>query len=461
MTDYSKHSFWLETCGEGLIPRPALEKSIEVDIAVLGGGYTGLWTAYYLLRTNPRLRVALVEKEIVGYGASGRNGGWCSSKFPVTPAMLESRYGLESARALMLAMSGAVEEVARVCEEERIEAHFHKGGVLTLARGAHHLPMLRSTFAAYDRLGLGGWVRLLTAEQVAERIRVTDVHGGLLASENASLHPGRLVRGLARAIERRGGIIYERTEVTDFEGGASPRLVTPAGEVRAKTAIVLAGESYLTRLPRLHRAVLPVYSLIALTEPLSEAHWNQIGWQNHESLASCNYTVDYLTRTSDGRILFGSRGAPYRLGSKISDEQDRHAETHARIETLTREWFPTLKETKFTHAWGGPVGMPRDWMPMTHFDPGSKIATARGYTGQGVSTTNLTARILTGLILGTRTALSDLPLTQRRSPFWEYEPLRWLAVRYMQNAFFRIDEAGKQGRGKPIDAFVAQFLGRH
>ncbi len=461
MTDYSHYSFWLETCGEELNPRPALQKSTEVDVAILGAGYTGLWTAYYLLRTNPRLRVAVLEKEIAGYGASGRNGGWCSSKFPVTPRMLAQRYGLESARALMLAMGEAVDEVGRICGEESIDAHFHKGGVLTLARGAHHLPMLQSTFAAYDSLGLGGWVRLLDAEQAAERIRVTHVHGGLFASENASLHPGRLVRGLARAIEKRGGVIYEQTEVTDFEGGSFPRFITPGGEVRATTSIVLAGESYLTRFPSLHRVVLPVYSLICLTEPLSQAQWNEIGWQNRESLASCNYTVDYLTRTADGRILFGSRGAPYRLGSKISDDQDRHAETHARIQKLTQEWFPMLKETKFTHAWGGPVGMPRDWMPMTHFDPRSKIATARGYTGQGVSTANLTARVLAGMILGNRTSLSDLPIAQRRSPLWEREPLRWLAVRYMQNAFFRIDKAAKQNQGKPIDAPVAEFLGKH
>jgi len=461
MTDYSKNSFWLETSGDDLTPRPSLGKSIVVDVAILGAGYTGLWTAYYLLHGNPGLKVAVLEKEIVGFGASGRNGGWCSSKFPVTPAMLEHRYGVGAARALMLAMCASVDEVGRVCEEENIDAQFHKGGILTLARGGGHLPMLRSTFAAYERLGLGSQYKLLNAEQARERIMVTNVLGALFAAENASLHPARLVRGLARAIEKRGGTIYERTEVQQFEEGSSPRLLTPAGEVRAKQAIVLAGESYLTRLPKLHRVVLPVYSLITLTEPLTEAQWSQIGWTNRESLASCNYTVDYLTRTSDGRILFGSRGAPYRLGSKITDEQDRHAETHARIQQMLLEWFPMLQGVTFTHAWGGPVGMPRDWMPMTGFDPATKIATARGYTGQGVSTTNLTGKVLAELISGTRTNLSQLPVAQRRSPLWEREPLRWLAVRYMQNAFFRIDQAGKQGRHKPVDAFLAEYLGRH
>src|ERR1700758_187925 len=166
MTDYSKYSFWLETCGDDLTPRPSLARSIDVDVVVLGGGYTGLWTAYYLLRGNPHLKVAVLEKEIVGFGASGRNGGWCSSKFPVSPAMLEQRYGREAARALMLAMNDSVDEVARVCEQEHIDAHFHKGGILTLARGEHHLPMLRAAFEAYSRLGLGQQYRLCTQSEI-------------------------------------------------------------------------------------------------------------------------------------------------------------------------------------------------------------------------------------------------------------------------------------------------------
>jgi glycine/D-amino acid oxidase-like deaminating enzyme len=461
ISDYGRYSFWLETSGDSLTPRPALTRSTDVDVAILGGGYTGLWTAYYLLCADPALKVAVVEKEIVGYGASGRNGGWCSSKFPVSPSMLEQRYGREAARNLMLAMNDSVDEVARVCQSEEIDAHFHKGGILTLARGEHHVPLLRSAFDSYARLGLGQQYDLLNAAQVRERVRVTNVHGGLYAAENASVHPGRLVRGVARAIEKRGGAIYEKTEVIGFEGGSVPRLITSAGEIRAKRAVVLAGESYLTRFRALHRVVLPVYSLIVLTEPLTDQQWSEIGWQNRESLASCNYTVDYLTRTADGRILFGSRGAPYRFGSKISNEQDRHAETHAHIKELVAEWFPVLKGIPFTHEWGGSVGMPRDWMPMVEFDPASRIATARGYTGQGVSTTNLAGRMLAQLIAGPRTELCQLVMAQRQSPQWEVEPLRWLAVRYMQDAFRRIDEAGKHGRPMPVDAALAKYMGRH
>jgi len=225
MTDYSKYSFWLETSGDDLSRRPALQQSIDVDVVVLGAGYTGLWTAYYLLKGNPDLKVAVVEKEIVGFGASGRNGGWCSSKFPVTPGMLERRYGQAAARDLMLAMNDSVDEVARICAEESIDAQFHKGGILTLARGEHHVPVLQSAFDAYSRLGLSQQYHLCSASEAQERVRVTNICGALYASENASVHPGRLVRGLACAFEKRGGVIYERTEVPNFEGGSSPRLL--------------------------------------------------------------------------------------------------------------------------------------------------------------------------------------------------------------------------------------------
>ena len=455
MRDYSTYSFWLEDLDEPLTPRPALTRSTDVDVAILGGGYSGLWTAYYLLQHEPSLRVAVVEKEIAGFGASGRNGGWCSSKFPVTAGSLTKRFGAKAARALLLAMRDTVDEVGRVCANEGIDAQFHKGGILTLARGAHQLPGIR---ASYERLGLADRYQVLNAAEAGERIRVTDVHGGLYTPDGASLHPARLVRGLARAVEARGGVIYEQTPVTEFRPGS---LITPGGELRAKRATVLAGEVYLTRFSQLHRALLPAYSLISLTEPLTSEQWSQIGWQGGESVSSTRNTVVYLTRTSDGRILFGSRGAPYAFGSKISDEQDTHDATVKMIHRSLEEWFPSLTGIRFTHAWGGPVGMPRDWMPAVRFDEGARTGSIMGYTGQGVSTSYLAGRLLAGLIAKTKTGLEELPLARRRSPNWEIEPLRWLVVRYMQNAFLRLDEAAEAGRPRPVDARLVEYLGRH
>lgn len=461
MDAYKKVSFWLQDAlaGEpGGAARAALQHSVDVDVAILGGGFSGLWTAYYLLRTNPALRVAVVECEIVGYGASGRNGGWCSPRFPLSASALANNYGIDKARATFLALQGAVDSIQQFCEEEGVDAGFRASGTLTVARGAHQVASLQGSLKAYEHVGLGDHYTMLTAEQVAERVRITDVYGGLYTPDGASLHPGKLVRGLARAVENRGGVIYEQTRVTEF---ASGRLVTKGGEVRAAKAVVLAGEAYLSRLRKLHRALLPVYSLISLTEPLTDAQWQEIGWKQGENLSSTRNTVVYLTRTPDGRILFGSRGAPYGFGSVIRDGLDTHEETHAMIQGSLREWFPSLAKVKFTHSWGGPVGMPMDWTPSVRFDAKTGIGFAGGYTGQGVSTTNLSGRILAGLILGEKSELAALPFVGHKSPRWIPEPLRWAVVRYMQGALERIDLAQEAGKSKPADAWIAERLGRH
>jgi glycine/D-amino acid oxidase-like deaminating enzyme len=454
-------SFWLEDAGEVLTPRAAMQRSEEVDVAILGAGYTGLWAAYYLLRHNPGLKVAVVDREIAGYGASGRNGGWCSPRFPISAGAMTKRWGADAARSVLLALQTAVDEIRDVSERESIDTCFRAAGTLTVARGAHQLPALRSSYAAYERLGLADHYQFLSPEEVADRVRVTDVHGGLYTPDGASIHPARLARGLARAVEAHGGTIYEQTAVTGFQGGGNARLITEGGELRAHLGLVLAGEAYLTRLPKLHRALLPVYSLICLTEPLTNAQWAEIGWQHGENLASTRNTVVYLTKTPDGRILFGSRGAPYQFGSQITDEQDRHAETQALIQRMVLEWFPSLKGIRFTHGWGGPVGMPIDWTPAVRFDPETRIAFAGGYTGQGVATANLAGQMLAGMMDQRKTGYESLPFAQRRSPNWIPEPLRWLIVRYIQGAFLRIDEAAEAGRHAPLDAPIAHFLGKH
>ena len=461
MKDYAQYSFWMDTAGENLTPRASLSRSEEVDIAILGAGYSGLWTAYYLKRASPDLRIAIVEKEIVGFGASGRNGGWCSSRFPVTPTRLREKFGEEVARNLLQIMFDAVDEVGRVCSREGIRADYRKGGILTVARGAHQEPSLRASFEAYRRLGLVSHFQLLNALQCRERVRVTNVRGGLYTPESASVHPAKLARGLARALEKQGVAIYEQTEVTDVLGGAEPRLVTGRAELRARRGVLLAGEAYLTRLPKFHRALLPMYSLISITKPLTVAQWAEVGWQNCESLASYRLTVDYLTRTADGRILFGSRGAPYRFGSSITDDQDRHALTHSRIHELVVEWFPAVAGIQFTHNWGGPVGMPRDWMPAVRFDPSTQIGFIGGYTGQGVATSNLAGRVMAALLTEPASPVAHLPMAQRRSPNWEIEPLRWLVVRYMQKAFQRMDETMEAGKRRPFDAKIIEALGKH
>ena len=457
--NYAATSFWLETAGD-LTPRPALDGSIDADVAILGAGFTGLWTAYYLLKRLPGIRVAILEKEIAGFGASGRNGGWCSSKLNIGFDALAERHGVEPARALQHELTATVDEIGRACAVEGIDAGYVKGGALFVARGPHQVSLMEEYAATFDRFGLTDQYERLDAAATERRIRVSGSAGAIFFPHYASVHPGRLARGLARAVERLGATLYEGTEVIAYRAGRPARLRTGRGEVRCGT-LVLAGEAYLTRLRPLHRALLPIYSLIVLTEPLDASRWEAIGWRSRECVASFRLSVDYLTRTEDGRILFGGRGAPYHFGSVIRDEFDRDAATHEMLRGMARAWFPALEGLRFTHAWGGPLGMPRDWMPTIAYDRATGIATARGYTGHGVSAANLAGRTLADLISGQASPLTRLPIVGHHSPSWEPEPLRFIAVRYIQGAYARIDARAERTGRPPTGRSLAERLGRH
>jgi glycine/D-amino acid oxidase-like deaminating enzyme len=463
VTDHGAVSFWLETSGDDLAPRPPLDGSTDADVAILGAGMTGLWTAWYLARRDPSLRIVIVEREIAGFGASGRNGAWCAPDLNISMGRLARLHGEDAASRMQQATYDAVDEVGRACAEAGIDAGFHKGGELIIARGPHGEPALADSLEEYRRFGFGARYRLLDAEELARRIRIRGATRALASDEGAVVHPGRLVRGLAHAVERAGARIVEGTPVTGFrprDAGSRATLVTPRGDVRAPV-VVLAGEAYLSELPALHRQLVPLWSLIVLTEPVSDAQWAEIGWEHRELVASTRLSVDYLSRTEDGRILFGGRGAPYRFGSPIRPEYDRHAPTHERLKAFVRDWFPSLAGIRFTHQWGGPLGMPRDWHPTMTFDPATGIATARGYIGHGVSTTNLAGRTLTDLITGTRSPLTELPVVNHRSPNWEVEPFRWIGVRYAQWAIGRLDERAEATGQPPTGRSLAERIAAH
>ena len=461
---YASTSFWLESAGDDLTPRPALRGTIDADVAILGAGYTGLWTAYELLCRDPSLKVVLLEREIAGFGASGRNGGWVASGLNASSDRLARRFGQAGMSAIEDAVAGAVDEVGAAILREGIEADYTKGGSLTVARGPEQLPALEAHWQALERSGRAGGYQRLDAAATTDRIRIEGALGSIYGSQYAVVHPGKLVRGLARAVERHGGVIYEQTAVTDVEPGALPHLRpalrTTTGLVRA-TSVVLAGEAYLTQLRRFHRTLLPLYSLIVLTEPVSAADWATIGWRAREVLASYRLSVDYLSRTADGRILFGGRGAPYRFGSKIEPAFDRDGRTHALLRTMVQAWFPSLRGIGFGHAWGGPLGMPRDWIPTFSFDPGRGIASGRGYTGHGVSTANLAGRVLARLILGEQDELTALPLVNHRSPGWEPEPFRWIGVRFTQESLLRLDARTARTGTPPTGKSLAERIADH
>ncbi|MEE8330649.1 MAG: FAD-binding oxidoreductase [Acidimicrobiia bacterium] len=426
MTDYRDLSLWLDDYPGSLDPRPPLAGDTQVDVAIVGGGYTGLWTAYYLLAADPTLRVIVIEKDIVGFGASGRNGGWCVGELAAGPDRHEEVAGNDAARRFLRHLFDTVDEVGRVAATEGFDCHYAKGGTIRLARNAAQLARQREEVDEYHgHYGLtDDDLRLLDGDEARSHLGASDVIGGLFFSHTAALHPVRLVRGLAEAVERLGGTVAEQTTATAIESG---QVATDRGTVSAEV-VVRALEGYTPSLDGHRRTLSPLYSLMVATEPLSESTWTEIGLTNRQTFADDRHMVIYGQRTDDNRIAFGGRGAPYGFGSRIDPAIERRSRIHDRIVSTLTDLLPSLEGVAITHRWGGVLGVPRDWFPSVGFDRPNGLAWAGGYVGEGVAASNLAGRTLADLITGTDSDRVDLPWVGHRSRNWEPEPLRWLAI---------------------------------
>jgi len=432
---YARLSLWHETTPTDWTPRPPLAGDVDADVVVVGAGYTGLWTAYYLSRADPGLRIVVVEAEVAGFGASGRNGGWCSALFPTSLGEAQDA-----------AMRASVDEVHRVTLTEGIDCDFAKGGTIVLARSAAQLARVRAEY------GEG----VLSRAEAAQRLRATRTLGATYTPDCAAIHPARLVRGLAEVVTRSGVELYERTPALSITPGM---VRTPRGSVRAPY-VVRATEGFTPRLPGLTRAVVPVYSLIIASEPLPAAVWDEIGLAQRETFSDHRHLVIYGQRTADDRLVFGGRGAPYHLGSRVSHEFDRDPRVFAALHATLLDLFPVLRHTRFTHAWGGPLGIPRDWCASVGLDRATGLAWGGGYVGDGVSTANLAGRTLCDLILSRSTDLTALPWVGHRSPRWEPEPLRWLGINAGLRAMTLADaEEALTGRPSLVARAMAPLLG--
>jgi glycine/D-amino acid oxidase-like deaminating enzyme len=428
---YRDVSLWLDQvatseAGDGdLAPRAGASGRLEADVVVVGGGLTGLWTAYYLTEADPDLDVLVVEQEVVGFGASGRNGGWCSALFPVGAAAIAREHGREAAAALRSAMRDTVVEVGGVAAAEEIDCDFAYGGTVTLARSPAQLARARR--APAEGGPWGDEVQLLDADAARQRLAATQVLGATYTPDCARVHPGRLVRGLADVLERRGVRIAERTSATDLEPGwVRVEHEGRRGTIRCRT-VIRATEAWTAHLGGSRRTLAPVYSLMIATEPLPADVWDELGLREHETFADHRHLVVYGQRTADDRIAFGGRGAPYHWRSSIRPEHDHASAVHDALARTLAEMLPAVAGARITHRWGGPIGIARDWHPSVGLGPDG-IGWAGGYVGDGVATTNLAGRTLADLVTGQETPLTRLPWVNHRSRRWEPEPLRWLGV---------------------------------
>jgi glycine/D-amino acid oxidase-like deaminating enzyme len=451
-------SLWHDSAGDDFAPRPPLPGHVVVDVAVVGAGYTGLWTAYYLQALDPTLRIALIERHVAGFGGSGRNGGWCSALFPPSSRQIAQKHGREAAIAVRRAMHESVVEVGRVAEAEGLEVDYARGGTVLLARNAAQVERARAAVEEERRwTGDVEQLELLSREEALGIMGATRVLGGTYTPHCAAIHPARLARGLASVVERGGVSLYERTTACEIRPGA---VVTDRGIVKAEV-VVRAMEAYTSSLRREHRRLIPLYSLMIATEPLPPSVWDVVGLRRRETFGDLRHLRIYGQRTGDDRLAFGGRGAPYHFGSRVEPSFDTDRRVHAALRDVLVDLLPVVRDYAITHEWGGPLGVARDWCASVGLDRRKGIAWAGGYVGDGVGTANLAGRTLAQLITGQDTDLTALPWVNHRSQRWEPEPLRWLGVnggRWLMASADRVE--ARSGRPARRARAFGRFIGQ-
>ncbi len=378
----------------------------------------------------------MLEREVAGFGASGRTGGWVSGFFSGPQRRYEGHGGHEGFAALRRAMFETVDEVGRFLAEHEIDADFVKGGHLSVALNEPQALRLRDGVRRSREQGLGEQdLRELSPADLEDRLRVA---GALIATYSphvARVHPAKLLVGLATAVERLGVTIHEGTPVSEIRPRSA---LTPAGIVRARW-VVRATEGYTASLRGLRRTLVPMNSSMIITDPLSDGAWEEIGWTGSETVNDAALAYVYLQRTADGRIAIGGRGVPYRFGSRTDGRGETARATIDGLHEKLVSMFPAAAHAEVDHAWSGVLGVPRDWCVSVVADAGPGLAWAGGYVGEGVAAANLAGRTLRDLILGERSSLTALPWVGRRPRRWEPEPVRWSAIRGIYSLYRRSD----------------------
>ncbi len=462
-------ALWLDRLDPPIEPRPSwsdltsggdVEADREWDVVIVGGGFSGLWTAYYLNRLDPSRSVLVLEREYCGFGASGRNGGWCVGELAGSFERYATRSSSAEALRLNRAVFDAVDEVGRIAEAEGIDCHYTKGGVIRVARNRPQAIRQQAEVAHHHSVGFtSDEIRLLTAEEARHHLNATDVHTGIFFAPAAALDPARLVRGLAEVVEQSGVTIAEQTAVSAIEPG---RVVPADGPGIRARSVIRATEGYTRDLHGARRDMVPIYSLMVATEPLDEAVFDQIGLAGRPTFCDDRYMVIYGQRTADNRLAFGGRGVPYLFGSAIKPGAETLKSAHQLIADTLLELFPVLDGIRVTHRWGGVLGMPRNWLPGLHYRPdgqGGHTGTMGGYVGEGVAASNLAGRTMAELICGVETERTNLPWVGVSWPKWEPEPLRWLGVRGSRSILLTADNREfATDREAKLAARVAHWL---
>ena len=416
--------------------------SDSYDVAIIGGGFSGLWSAYHLKKLNPNLTIVIFEARHCGFGASGRNGGWASSDYPVYRSTLEKRYGIENTNVLFQSLTSAIDELGNVAQSIAPQANFVKSGTVMFAR---NLAQERRLKASEDDLHT--WK---SQEELRAMINVSHLRGGLFNPECATINPMGLVDGLVNHLTTMGVTICEGVYASRVEGGVLANSAMVSAPIVVQATEVFGDPA---------REFIPLYSLMIATEPLSENLWREIGIESRFTFAEGSHLINYAQRTADNRIAIGGRGATYPYGSQLVPAKEMTAHVHAHLRELVQQWFPALQGITFSHAWGGAVAITRDWEPYVQFDASSGFGRLGGYAGDGVTMSFLAGKILANLITGKSDPTTQLHFVNRKIRKWEPEPLRYFAVNSLVKLSDIADvEEAKTGRPSLVSRIIAPLI---
>ncbi len=435
MKDYSDKSFWLATYGP-YIPNSPLQGDQTIDVAIIGGGFTGLSTAYHLKKASPGLDVAVLESAVIGYGASGRNGGFSMTLFGLEPAVTKLLFGVQRTAEAHRYMERSVDYVDTLVKEHHIQSDYEFPGFLRAATTPGYVKRIQHDLEILTSMGIGG-IQWWEAGRVCAEVNSPLFLGAWWEPRCGLLNPAKQARELKRIALEQGARIYEETPVNEIHRGTTFSLVTPQGTVTAKK-VVFAVNAYALLIPELRSRQAPAFTHMVVTEPLTDNQLAGLGWKNRQGIEDARNLVHYFRLTADNRLAMGGSDVSLTYGTNM--ERDLNPRTFADLERDVVRLFPSLRGIRFTHRWGGPVSVPIDMAPAIGYLGDPRAIYSLGCVGHGVSLTHLNGWTLADMVLEKKTDLTDIWFVNRRTFPWPPEPLRFVASHAVRG-YMRVEDA--------------------
>jgi len=422
--DFKEKSYWLTT--RDYTPGRPLDEDIDVDVAIVGGGFTGLSTAYHLKKAEPNLRIAILESEVVGFGASGRNGGFNMTLFGLTMTITALRFGRQKAREAHLYMETAVDLLRDLVADLELDCDYEHPGFLRVATSEKYRARILEEIELVHKLGLEG-IGWLDKDRLAEEVRSPLYLGAWWEPRCGILNPAKLAWSWKDVLAAMGIEIYEKSPVYEMmRHTGKVRLQTPGGRLAADK-VVMATNAWSHFFPAMRAKQIPVWTHIVLTEPIPAKRFESIGWRNRQGIEDARNLVHYYRLTADNRLLMGGRDVS--LTTDYDMDRDLSPPTFEGLKNDVRQLFPPLADIRFTHEWGGPVSVPLDMAPALGYLGDKNVVYSMGCVGHGVSLTHLNGKTLCDLVLERQTERTDIFFVNRKTIPWPPGALRNIAIK--------------------------------